>query len=145
MGARMRFKGPTVNDLNTLGVQFYRAEAYDLAIVQFEEAVRPLTERAKGAFAGGDTETTVAALEEAILVAGRLDAARRFLHCYVDVFLMRGLALEHTDREVAKAAYRELIALYAEHPLHHPKTLRSVARAREAVERLTPVPLGPGT
>jgi protein O-GlcNAc transferase len=40
VGARMRFKRPTVNDLNTLGVQFYRAEAYDLAIVQFEEAVR---------------------------------------------------------------------------------------------------------
>lgn len=40
MGAWMRFKRPTVNDLNTLGVQFYRAEAYDLAIVQLEQAVR---------------------------------------------------------------------------------------------------------
>jgi len=40
VGARMRFKRPTVNDLNTLGVQFYRAEAYDLAIVQLGQAVR---------------------------------------------------------------------------------------------------------
>jgi hypothetical protein len=108
------------------------------------QAIRPSIERAGRAFAGGDTEMTAVALEEALRVTGRLDAVRRFLHCYVDVFLMRGLALEHTDREVAKAAYRELIALYAEHPFRHPETLRGVAWAREAVERLTPVPLGPG-
>jgi len=36
----MRPKRPTVQDLNTLGVVFYSAEAYDLAIVQLEEAVR---------------------------------------------------------------------------------------------------------
>jgi len=34
VGARLQFKRPTVNDLNTLGRQFYRAEAYDLAIVR---------------------------------------------------------------------------------------------------------------
>ena len=36
----MRPKRPTVYDLNVLGVQFYRSEAYDLAIVQLEQAVR---------------------------------------------------------------------------------------------------------
>jgi Flp pilus assembly protein TadD len=36
----MRSKQPTVYDLNALGVQFYKAEAYDLAIVQLEQAVR---------------------------------------------------------------------------------------------------------
>ena len=39
-GAPMRPKRPTVYDLNVLGVQFYRSEAYDLAIVQLEQAVR---------------------------------------------------------------------------------------------------------
>jgi Flp pilus assembly protein TadD len=36
----MRPKRPTVYDLNVLGVQFYRSEANDLAIVQLEQAVR---------------------------------------------------------------------------------------------------------
>lgn len=36
----MRPKRPTVNDLNSLGVHFYNVEAYDLAIVQLEQAVR---------------------------------------------------------------------------------------------------------
>ena len=43
------------------------------------QAIRPSIERAGRAFAGGDTETTVAALEEAVRVTGRLDAARRSL------------------------------------------------------------------
>ena len=47
------------------------------------------------------------------------------------------------DRDAAKAAYRAPNALYADHPLHHSETLRSVACAREAIERLAPVP--PGT
>ena len=106
------------------------------------QAIRPFLERAGQAYAGRDTRTTLAALEEALGVAGRLDAIRRFLHCYVEVFLMRGLTLEHADQEGAKAAYRELIALHADHPLHHPETLRCVAWARAAVERLTPVPTG---
>ena len=40
----MRFRRPTVNNLNTLGAQFYRAEAYDLAIAQLEQAVHPAPE-----------------------------------------------------------------------------------------------------
>ena len=36
----MRSRRPTVSDLNALGVEFYRAQAYDLAIVQLEQAVR---------------------------------------------------------------------------------------------------------
>ena len=36
----MRSRRPTVYDLNVLGVSFYRAKAYDLAIVQLEEAIR---------------------------------------------------------------------------------------------------------
>ena len=35
----MKRKRPTVHDLNTLGVHFYSVEAYDLAIVQLEQAV----------------------------------------------------------------------------------------------------------
>jgi hypothetical protein len=104
------------------------------------QAIRPSTERAERAFAAGDTSATLAALEEALRVAGRLDAVRRFLHCYVAVFLMRGITLECTDQEAAKTAYRKIVALHAEHPLHHPETLRAVAQAREAVERLTPAP-----
>ena len=36
----MRLKRPTVYDLNVLGVSFYQSRAYDLAIVQFKEALR---------------------------------------------------------------------------------------------------------
>jgi lipoprotein NlpI len=35
----MRSKRPTVNDLNLLGVHFYSVGAYELAIVQLEQAV----------------------------------------------------------------------------------------------------------
>jgi tetratricopeptide (TPR) repeat protein len=35
----MRLKRPTVSDLNMLGVHFYSAGAYELAIVQLEQAV----------------------------------------------------------------------------------------------------------
>ncbi len=105
-------------------------------------AVRPWTDRAARAFAAADHRATVAALEEALGVAGRLDAVRRFLHLYVDVFLMRAVTLELADLDAAKTAYRDFIALYAEHPLGHLETLRGVAWAREAVERLASVPPG---
>jgi hypothetical protein len=55
---------------------------------------------------------------------------------------MRALVLERSDRMAAKAAYRDLIALYAAYPINHLETLRGVAWAREAVERLTPAPTG---
>jgi tetratricopeptide (TPR) repeat protein len=56
----MRSKRPTVYDLNALGVEFYRAAAYDLAIVQLEQAVRMAPETASihfnlgGAYYGND-------------------------------------------------------------------------------------------
>ena len=105
-------------------------------------AIRPWTDHAARAFAADDSRATLAALEEALGVAGRLDAVRRFLHLYVEVFLMCALMLELADRDAAKAVYRNLIALYADHPLNHPETLRGVAWAREAIERLAPVPSG---
>ena len=105
-------------------------------------AIHPCTDRAARAFAADDSRATLAALEEALGVAGRLDAVRRFLHLYVEVFLMRALTLELVDRDAAKAAYQALIALYADRPLNHPDTLRGVAWAREAIERLAPVPSG---
>jgi hypothetical protein len=106
------------------------------------QALRPFADRAGQAFGVGETGKALAALEEALRVAERLDMVRRFLHLYVEIFLMRGFLLERADREAAKAAYREIVALHAEHPLHHPETLRGVAWARAAVERLTPVPFG---
>jgi Flp pilus assembly protein TadD len=42
----MRIKRPTVYDLNVLGLEFCRAQAYDLAIVQLEQAVRMAPETA---------------------------------------------------------------------------------------------------
>jgi len=102
--------------------------------------IRPLMDRGAEAFKAGDRRGAVAAFDEAIRVARRLDAVRHFLHLYQEVFLMRALTLECLDRDGAKAAYRELIQLYAELPSHHPETLCGVARAREAIERLTPTP-----
>jgi hypothetical protein len=105
------------------------------------QAIRPGVARARQMFHDGDSRAAVTALTAALDAAGRLDLVRRFLHLYVEIFLMRALAIEKRDAFAATVAYRELIALYAEYPLHHPDTLRAVARAREAVERLTPVPL----
>jgi tetratricopeptide (TPR) repeat protein len=42
----MRPKRPTVYDLNLLGVEFYRAQAYELAIIQLEQAARMAPEAA---------------------------------------------------------------------------------------------------
>jgi len=56
----MRSKRPSVYDLNVLGVEFYRAHAYDLAIVQLGQAVRMAPEDAGihfnlgGAYYGND-------------------------------------------------------------------------------------------
>lgn len=105
------------------------------------QAIRPSVARAAQAFRDGNPRAAAASLEAALHVSGRLDPIRRFLHLYAEIFLMRALAIESTDADAAVAAYRDLIALHAEHPLHHPDTLRAVARAREAVERLTPIPI----
>lgn len=103
-------------------------------------AIRPSIARATQALRDGDPRAAVAALENALRAVGRLDLVRRFLHLYAELFLMRALAIEKTDAGAAVSAYREFIALHAEHPLHHPDTLRAVSKAREAVERLTPTP-----
>lgn len=102
--------------------------------------IRPLMDRGAEAFKAGDHRGAVAAFEAAIRIARRMDAVRHFLHLYQEVFLMRALTLERIEPDAAKAAYRELIQLYAHLPSHHPDTLRGVAKAREAVERLTPTP-----
>ena len=52
----------------------------------------------------------------------------------------RALIIEKSDTAAATADYRELMAVHGEYPLRHQDTLRAVAQAREAVERLTPVP-----
>jgi hypothetical protein len=107
--------------------------------------IRPLMDRGAEAFKAGDHRGAVAAFEQAIRIARRMDAVRHFLHLYQEVFLMRALTLECLDPDAAKAAYRELIQLYAHLPSHHPDALRGVAKAREAVERLTPTPPGGST
>jgi len=102
--------------------------------------IRPLMDRGAEAFKAGDHRGAVAVFEEVIRLGRRLDAVRHFLHLYQEAFLMRALVLECIDPDAAKAAYREFIQLYADLPSHHPETLRGVAKAREAVERLTPTP-----
>lgn len=104
------------------------------------QAVRPSVAHATHALRAGDHRAAVAALEAALRVASRLDLIRRFLHIYAEIFLMRALVFEKMGAGTAVAAYQELIALHAEHPLHHPDTLRAVSKAREGVERLNPVP-----
>lgn len=107
--------------------------------------IRPLMDRGAEAFKAGDHRGGVAAFEEAIRIARRMDAVHSFLHLYQEAFLMRALTLECFDPDAAKAAYRELIQLYAHLPSHHPDVLRGVAKAREGVERLTPTPPGGST
>jgi len=104
--------------------------------------VGPFIQQAAERFRAGDHRGAVEALDEGIRVADRVDPVHAFLHLYQEAFLMRAVALERSDPVVAKAAYREFIQLYAELPSHHPDTLRGVARAREAIERLTPTPHG---
>ena len=102
--------------------------------------IRALMDRGTEAFRAGDPRGAVAALDEAIRLASHKDLLHHFLHLYQEAFLMRGLALECLDPDAAKAAYRDFIRLFAGLPSPHPDTLRGVARAREAIERLTPTP-----
>jgi len=92
------------------------------------------------AFRAGDFSGAVATLDEVIGIAGRLDATLHFLSLYQEAFLMRGVALECLDGLKGKQAYRDFIALCASLAPCRPDTLRAVAWAREAVERLTPIP-----
>ena len=102
--------------------------------------IRPCMGQGAAAFEAGDHRGAVAAFDEVFRVAGRMDAGHSFLHLYQEAFLMRGLALERLDPDAAKKAYRDFIALYAGLPSPHPDVLHGVAWAREAIERLTPVP-----
>ncbi len=102
--------------------------------------IRPLLDRAAEAFRMGNHGETVSVLEEAIRIAGRIDVALSFLHLYLEAYLMRALALECTDPDAAKTAYRDFIQLYAGLPSRHSDVLRGVALAREAIERLTSTP-----
>jgi hypothetical protein len=106
------------------------------------QAIRPSVAHATQLLRNGDPDAAVTVLEAALQAAGHLDFVRRFLHLYAEVFLMRALAIEMSDTVAATAAYRELLALHAEYPLHHQEALRAVAQAREAIERLTPTPAG---
>jgi hypothetical protein len=102
--------------------------------------IGPSVDRAADAFRGGNFSSAVAALDEAIDIAGRLDATQSFLRLYQEAFLMRGLALERIDPAMGKQAYRDFIERCAGLAPYHPDTLRAVAWAREAVERLVPIP-----
>lgn len=102
--------------------------------------IRPPLDRGAEAFQAGDYQRAISAFEEAIRVAGRMDAIHHFLHLYQETFLMRALTLEFLDPDAAKAAYRDFIQMYADLHSRHPETFRGVARAREAIERLTPIP-----
>jgi hypothetical protein len=102
--------------------------------------IRPLMDRGAEAFRAGDHRGAAAAFEEVIRVAGRMDAVHSFLHLYQEAFLMRALMLECIDPDAANAAYRDFIRLCADLRSRHPDTLRGVAKAREAFERLTPTP-----
>jgi hypothetical protein len=102
--------------------------------------IRALMDRGTEAFRAGDPRGAVASLDEAIRMASHMDLLHHFLHLYQEAFLMRGLALECLDPDAAKAAYRDFIHLFAGLPSPHPDTLRGVARAREAIERMAPTP-----
>lgn len=104
--------------------------------------IRPFMAQGAAAFEASDHRGAVAAFDEAIRLAGQVDLVHSFLRLYQEAFLMRGLALERLDPDAAKGAYRDFIALYAALPSPHRDVLRAVAWAREAVERLTPLPRG---
>jgi len=103
-------------------------------------AIGPSVDRASHGFRAGDFSGAIAALDEATGIAGRLDATQSFLRLYQEAFLMRGLALERIDPAKGKQAYRDFIERCAGLAPYHPDTLRAVAWAREAVERLVPIP-----
>ena len=122
----MRLKRSTVNDLNTLGVQFYRSEAYDLAIVQFEEAIRLAPESPAirfnlgGAYYG---KQRVADAERQFRTALALDPGHVRAHWF------RGLCLERLAR------LREALAEF-EWVLAHSAGTREARSAREEIQAI---------
>ena len=94
-GAPMRPKRPTVYDLNVLGVQFYRSEAYDLAIVQLEQAVSMAPQspgihfNLGGAYYGKDRVTDA---------EREFQTALRLAPDHVRAHWFRGLCLERLGR-----------------------------------------------
>jgi len=102
--------------------------------------IHPHLDQAVGAFGAGDCTGAVAALDAAIRTAGRVDATYAFLHLYQEAFLLRGIALESIGLDRAKAAYRQFIDICAGLDARNAETIRAIAWARQAAERLTPTP-----
>lgn len=120
----MKRKRPTVHDLNTLGVHFYSIEAYDLAIVQLEQAVALAPEVASvhfnlgGAFFGkGRTKDA----EHEFLLTLERDPGHLRAHWF------RGLCLEKLGR--LDEALREF-----EWVLRHSTGTREAFSAREEIQ-----------
>lgn len=120
----MRLKRPTVNDLNTLGVQFYRSEAYDFAIVQFEEAARLVPESPAIHFNLGGAyyaKDRVADAEREFRTALTLDPTHVRAHWF------RGLCLERMGR------FREALREFG-WVLAHSVGTRETRSAREEIQ-----------
>jgi len=119
----MRPKRPTVYDLNVLGVQFYRSEAYDLAIVQLEQAVRlapglpAVRFNLGGAYYGKDR---VADAEREFRTALELDPNHVRAHWF------RGLCLERLGRLAEAVEEFEWV-------LSHSTGTREARSAREEI------------
>ncbi len=122
----MRPRQPTVYDLNALGVHFYAVGAYDLAIVQLEEAARLAPEVAcihfnlGGAYYGKERTA---------------DAEREFRQTleiepgHVRAHWFRGLCLEKLDR------LHEALAEFGWVLSHAPGT-REARSAREEIQAI---------
>jgi Flp pilus assembly protein TadD len=125
----MRSKQPTVYDLNVLGVQFYKAEAYDLAIVQLEQAVRLAPESPGIHFNLGG----------AYYGKGRVaDAEREFQTVlqlgpdHVRAHWFRGLCLERLERTAEAVDEFEWV-------LAHSTGTREARSALEEIQALGPI------
>jgi tetratricopeptide (TPR) repeat protein len=120
----MRLKRPTFSDLNSLGVNFYRSEAYDLAILQFEEAARLVPESPAihfnlgGAYYGKDR---IADAEREFQTALALNPDHVRAHWF------RGLCLERMER------FREALCEF-EWVLAHSVGTREAGSAQEEIE-----------
>ncbi len=91
----MRLKRPTVYDLNVLGVSFYQSRAYELAIVQFEEAVRLAPELPSLRFNLGGAYYGIGRVVDA---EREFQAALAHAPDHVGAHWFRGLCLGHLGR-----------------------------------------------